>query len=389
MTETTAKNLEQAIDTYLLWMKEERYHPESYRTHKATLRLFLDFIRDREFEWDDVFTLDTVTVFQKHYGLAHARGVKGLSQYLFGCNRIRRPVENPRHRLPPIYEDYLMYHEQSRQAPSQRIRQISGVLAALHNYLHRHDIDLSSLKIAHIDAFLAEFFETFAPATCRAYRSIVRGFLRYLHQDRKILKRDLATLIKSLRSYSQAKPPRFLRPREIQSLFTGLKLSTPSDLRDYAMVHLAYYLGLRPFEIVKIRLNDISFAKRELILEVRKEDNPMTLPVPEPAIKAIAVYIMKGRPKSSRRTLFLTRCAPHRPMRPNRAGCCIRDCMRRVNLPATAYWLRHTYAQNLLESGVTIFEIMEMMGHDKIESTKVYLHIHVKLMRKVLFHEAI
>jgi site-specific recombinase XerD len=63
--------------------------------------------------------------------------------------------------------------------------------------------------------------------------------------------------------------------------------------------------------------------------------------------------------------------------------------MRRVNLPATAYWLRHTYAQNLLESGVTIFEIMEMMGHDKIESTKVYLHIHVKLMRKVLFHEAI
>jgi integrase/recombinase XerD len=63
--------------------------------------------------------------------------------------------------------------------------------------------------------------------------------------------------------------------------------------------------------------------------------------------------------------------------------------MRRVNLPATAYWLRHTYAQNLLESGVTIFEIMEMMGHDKIESTKVYLHVHVKLMRKVLFHEAI
>jgi site-specific recombinase XerD len=32
---------------------------------------------------------------------------------------------------------------------------------------------------------------------------------------------------------------------------------------------------------------------------------------------------------------------------------------------------------------------MEMMGHDKIESTKVYLHVHVKLMRKVLFHEAI
>jgi len=36
------------------------------------------------------------------------------------------------------------------------------------------------------------------------------------------------------------------------------------------MVHLAYYLGLRPFEIVKIKLDDVSFAKRELTLEERK-----------------------------------------------------------------------------------------------------------------------
>jgi len=389
MAETTDKALEQAVDAYLLWMKDEGYNSVSCEDHKETLHVFRDFIRDGEFEWDDVFTLDTVKAFQQHHGLTQARGVKGLSQYLFERNRIRRPVEKPRHWLPPIYKDYLTYHEQSRQAPYKRVKQIAAVLAALHNYLHSHDIDLSSLKIAHIDAFLAEFFESFAPATCRAYRSILRGFLRYLHQDRNVLKRDLAMLIKSRRSYSQAKPPRFLRPREIQTLFAGLKLSTPRDLRACAMVHLAYYLGLRPFEIVKIKLDDISFAKRELTLEERKGDNPMTLPVPEPAIKAIAVYILKGRPKSSRRILFLTRYAPHRPMRPNTAGCCIRACMRQVNLPSTAYWLRHTYAQNLLESGVTIFEIMEMMGHDKIESTKNYLHIHIKLMQKVLFDEAI
>jgi len=61
--------------------------------------------------------------------------------------------------------------------------------------------------------------------------------------------------------------------------------------------------------------------------------------------------------------------------------------MRQANLPSTPYWLRHTYAQNLIESGTPIFEIKEMMGHDKIESTKNYLHIHIKMMRKVLFHE--
>ena len=69
------------------------------------------------------------------------------------------------------------------------------------------------------------------------------------------------------------------------------------------------------------------------------------------------------------------------------AGYCIGKCMRQANLPSTPYWLRHTYAQNLIESGTPIFEIKEMMGHDKIESTKNYLHIHIKMMRKVLFDE--
>ena len=61
--------------------------------------------------------------------------------------------------------------------------------------------------------------------------------------------------------------------------------------------------------------------------------------------------------------------------------------MKAAGLSSSAYWLRHTYAQNLLETGVSIFEIKEMLGHDKIESTKNYLHIHIKLMRKVLFNE--
>jgi site-specific recombinase XerD len=63
--------------------------------------------------------------------------------------------------------------------------------------------------------------------------------------------------------------------------------------------------------------------------------------------------------------------------------------MRQAAPCSSAYWLRHTYAQNLLEAGVSIYEIKEMLGHDSIESTKKYLHIHIKLMRKVLFDETI
>ena len=79
--------------------------------------------------------------------------------------------------------------------------------------------------------------------------------------------------------------------------------------------------------------------------------------------------------------------SPYRPISGETVGRSITRSMKQAGLCCSAYWLRHTYAQNLLESGGSIFEIKEMLGHDKIESTKNYLHIHISLMRMVLFDE--
>ena len=191
------------------------------------------------------------------------------------------------------------------------------------------------------------------------------------------------------REYAQAKPPKFLRLAEVQQLFASLNLSSTSEIRTYAMVHLAYTMGLRPKEISLIRLDDISFRRKLLRLTVRKGDNPLELPVPEHTLKAVAAYIIGARPTTDCRRLFLTLPPPHRPLSPNALGCQITFAMRRAGLDTSAYWLRHTYAQNLLEAGASIFEIKEMLGHDKIESTQRYLHVHPKLMRQVLFDETI
>lgn len=63
--------------------------------------------------------------------------------------------------------------------------------------------------------------------------------------------------------------------------------------------------------------------------------------------------------------------------------------IRKAGINGTAYWLRHTYSQNLLQSGASLYQIKKMLGHDKIESTKAYLHIDIKLMRKVLFDDVV
>jgi site-specific recombinase XerD len=191
----------------------------------------------------------------------------------------------------------------------------------------------------------------------------------------------------SRRLYAQNKPPKFLRPNEVQKLFAGLSLSSATAIRTHAMVHLAYFLGLRPVEIQRIGLDDICFTKAELTIRRRKNDNPIVLPIPPAVLKAVSAYMIGARPQSKCRTLFLSHQSPHGPLCTGAVAYYMTAAIRKAGLTGTAYWLRHTYAQNLLESGATIFEIMQMLGHDKIESTKIYLHVHIKLMRKVLFDE--
>ena len=379
--------LEQAISDYLLWMRSNGYSLKTVATYKSALKHFVTFTRCINIAWHDVFSLRTLIDFQKGRSKSTAHAVRGLSRYLFRQNRISMPIEKVEYRLPEIYEDYLVYHEKSRQAPYRRIKQIKRVLAALHDYLQRYKIALSALTIEQIDSFLAEFFAPFAPRTCKAYRSVIRGFLNYLYHERRIIKKDLAPLVVGAPMFAQAKPPTFLRPHEVQKLFASVQLSTPLDIRTYATLHLAYTLGLRPDEICSITLDDIFLSIGELTVRERKTNNPVILPMPEKVVKAIAAYLIGVRPQSEHRTLFLSFNAPFGPISPTVLNTHIKTLMRRVNLPSTAYWLRHTYAQNLLEAGASIYEIKEMLGHDSIESTKKYLQIDIKLMRKVLFDE--
>jgi integrase len=81
-----------------------------------------------------------------------------------------------------------------------------------------------------------------------------------------------------------------------------------------AMLYLACTLGLRSKEISLICLDDISFSKAEISLCNRKNTLPLTLPLPEDTIKAIAACLVGVRPKSNHRTLFLSLQPPYEPL---------------------------------------------------------------------------
>lgn len=387
----TALALKHAIEKYLEWMAANAYSKSTQRIYKCTLRDFLYFIRSGRYRWDNIFSPRTIKGFKKVKGPRTIPAIAGLSRYLYSQGKLAQPIQVRKSppTLPVIYEDFLLYQKNYCQTYDPNATRIRRVLCAFNDYCQQNGIGLKALKIEHIDAFRNVFFKNIRAATRHAYRSHLRKFLSYLYHQRRILAKDLSPLVLGRREYGQARPPRFLRPGEVQKIFAHLNPSTASEIRTYALMHLAYTMGLRPNEISRIRLDDISFGRQILRLNLRKGDNPLELPIPEHTVKATAAYIIGARPQSAYRRVFLTLHPPHRPMTPNLVGQHISRVIKQAGLNASAYWMRHTYAQNMLEAGASVFEIKEMLGHNKIESTKSYLRVHTQMMRKVLFDETL
>ena len=359
-----------AILDYLCRIKSDTEYSAGRNVGRFTeiLTDFLIYIIIQDVAREDMFTFDTFIKFRKSTAT---------------------PLQIPNYQidLPDIYEQYFCYLKQTKAVSNGLLKGARRVLAFFHNYLETNEIDLRALKIEHLDLFMTKF--KVAPNTRKTYRHHLRGFLRYLYYEKKILKKNLASLLVGAPLFDQVKPPKFLRPQEMQKLFSNLKLSTPTDIRTCAMLYLAYTLGMRPIEISKITLDDISFTEGKLRVPDRKAKNPAVLPLPEVTIRAIAAYVATARPDAAFRQLFLTSQNPIKPVSSNTVVYYIGKATKEAGLSSSAYWLRHTYAQNLLQIGRSIFEIKEMLGHQNIQSSQTYLHIDTQLMRKVLFDETL
>jgi len=363
--------LEQNVKDYLDWVESTPgRESNSRRRYAEGLSDFLSFVQNKEMAKRHQFALEQ-------------------SKYLYSNGESDQPSKNRKQQigLPDIYGQYLLYHKQSLQVSDKHAENVRRILIYFHDYLKRYQITLSALKIEHLDAFMGEF--DLALSTRRVYRHYLKGFIKYLYHEKEIIKRDLAKFLVGPPMFAEPTPPKFLRPEEVKKLFSSLELKTPADIRTYAIIHLTYTLGLRPIEITRITLDDMSFQKGELTLPDRKADNPITLPVPENTLKAVAAYVLKARPKSPNRYIFLSCHFPYKPMNSGTVAGSVSRIMRKAGLPSSAYWLRHTYAQNLLETGRSIYDIKEMLGHQSIQSSQRYIYIHTELMRKVLFNETL
>lgn len=221
-----------------------------------------------------------------------------------------------------------------------------------------------------------------APATVARKLAAIRGLFDFLVRTEQ-LGQNPADLVSSPKR--EGKLPRVLSGEQVRSLLERIPARTPLELRDRAMLELAYSCGLRCEEIVSLDGDSFDFETEQLRV-LGKGSKERLLPVGEPAQRALRRYLERGRhalvADPRERALFLSKSG--RRLSPSdvtrRLGLWVREAALAAGV--SPHSLRHSFATHLLEGGADLRTIQELLGHASISTTQVYTRVDAARLRE-------
>ena len=220
-----------------------------------------------------------------------------------------------------------------------------------------------------------------APATVARKLAAVRGLFDFLVRTER-LGQNPADLVSSPKR--EEKLPRVLTAEQVRELLERIPAHTPLELRDRAMLELAYSCGLRCEEIVNLDVGALDFETEQLRV-LGKGSKERLLPVGEPAQRALRSYAERGRHALAgdprEQALFLSKSGRRLSNSDvtRRLGLWVREAALAGGI--SPHSLRHSFATHLLEGGADLRTIQELLGHASISTTQVYTRVDAARLR--------
>jgi site-specific recombinase XerD len=226
----------------------------------------------------------------------------------------------------------------------------------------------------------------YQPKTVEHKLCAVRSLLRFAVAGGLVDEGVLGT-VPAVRSVKQARIPSVWEPGDVAKVVEAIDRANPSGKRDYAIVLLICRLGLRAVDVKRLAFADLDWAGNQLSVVLAKTDRRVALPLLKDVGWAIIDYVRDGRPASDCPQVFLRHTAPIGPfsdqdhlhqilVKHARAARVPLGEQRRHGMHS----LRHTLATRLLEDGTPVERIAEILGHQSVESTGVYLKSSLRLL---------
>ena len=291
--------------------------------------------------------------------------------------------------LGEIRDAFLKYLESERNLSAHTIRAYLGDLDSFIEHLEKLDVtEFSKLELSHIRSWLANQQVKGGARTTLSRRAVsIRLFTKWATKKGYLAKDVGATL-------ATPKGARTL-PDVLNVADAGLAMDAlatrvaeddgPLAKRDCAMVEVLYASGARVSELCGLDLQDIDY-ERNTIRVIGKGNKERTIPLGNPAMRALDAWLKEGRPllagDKSDRAVFLGARGKRIDQRTVRTVVyqALQALEGAVKLGPHA--LRHSAATHLLEGGADLRTVQEILGHASLATTQIYTHVSTERLQK-------
>ncbi|RPD99904.1 site-specific tyrosine recombinase XerD [Aureibaculum marinum] len=283
--------------------------------------------------------------------------------------------------------DYQLYLKIERGLSTNSVNSYKRDVEKLIRFLEKNEIKTSPIKIT--DEILQQFIYSISKeVNARSQSRIISGlrsFFDYLIFEN--YREDNPTAILETPKIGR-KLPDTLAIEEIDLLISQIDLSTSEGERNRAILETLYSCGLRVTELITLKISDLFFAEG-FIKVTGKGNKERFVPINEKTQKYITIYINQIRShinikKGFEDTLFLNRRG--KQLTRNMIFIIIKELALKAELGKTVspHTFRHSFATHLLENGADLRSIQQMLGHESITTTEIYMHIDKTFLKEVV-----
>ncbi len=287
--------------------------------------------------------------------------------------------------------DYITYLKIEKGLAKNSIESYSSDVKKLINYLEENEIKVTPISVDedNIQNFIYTISKTINARSQARLISGLRNFFDYLiFEDYR--KNNPTDLIETPKI--GLKLPDTLSIEDIDLLINAIDLSEPQGERNRTIIETLYSCGLRVSELVGLQLSDL-FFEEGFIRVIGKGNKQRFVPINTQTQKYIANYINDIRvhinvKKGFEDTVFLNRRGKNltRVM----IFTIVKNLAIKIDLKKkiSPHTFRHSFATHLLERGADLRAIQQMLGHESITTTEIYMHLDRSFLKEVVntFH---
>ncbi|MFD2528356.1 MULTISPECIES: site-specific tyrosine recombinase XerD [Polaribacter] len=284
-------------------------------------------------------------------------------------------------------KDYQMYLKIERGLSKNTIISYTKDLEKLYSFITENNIVNTPVTIdaETIKLFIYDVAKKVNPRSQARIISGLRSFFDYLifEDYRTTNPTDLLETPKIGR-----KLPDTLSQEEIDLLISAIDLSHPQGERNRIILETIYSCGLRVSEAITLKISDL-FFEEGFIRVLGKGNKERFVPIHQEAQKYVSIYINQIRvhikpQKEYEDTLFLNRRG--KALTRQMIFMILKKLASDIGLhkKISPHTLRHSFATHLLQNGADLRAIQQMLGHESITTTEIYVHLDRSYLKEVV-----